>query len=239
MEKHIEDLVELGKLDARICALEMKAGELPGAILEEEANVVQKREGLESARKELIGTQKEADGLSVDMQAGEEQVRKFRVQLGAAKSNKEYDVIRRQIDARIEENARFEEGALVRMEKADELKPQIKEKEKCLAAAEDKLKEVRAQVEAALAEIEREKSGLLVRRREQAKKIDPDDLTRYERILVGRKDSAVARVDENVCSACNMTLNPQALNLVLLGRDIVECQGCSRILYWEDEPGSR
>ena len=239
MEKHIHDLVELGKLDASIRTLELEAGELPKAIAKEESDVAEKKGDLEAARKELIEAQKAADSLSVEMQAREEQVKKFRVQLGVAKSNKEYDVIRRQIDAQIEESARFEEEALTCMEKADQLKPQIKEKEKGLAASEEKLKRVRIQVEENLARIERERQALLERREEQEKKIDPEDLTRYERVLAGRKDSAVARVDENVCSACHMTLTPQVLNLVLLGQDIVECQGCSRILYWEDEAASR
>ena len=238
MEKRIYDLVELGKLDATVRTLELKADELPKVVAEEESGVAQKKGERQAARKELIEAQKEADRLSVEMQGGEERLKRLQVQLGAAKSNKEYDVIRRQIDGRIEENARFEEGALICMEKADQLKPQIKGKEKGLAAAEEKLRRVRIEVEENLARIGRERQSLLEKRREQEEKIDPEDLTRYERIFVGRKDSAVARADDNVCTACHMTLNPQVLNLVLLGQDIVECQGCSRILYWEDEVGS-
>ena len=239
MERRIDDIVELGKLDANILALEAKEDELPRIVAEGEGKVARAAEEFEELRHEFRDTQKDADSLSVDMQAGEEHVRKFRVQLGAVKSNKEYDIFRRQIDKQIEENTRLEDEALIHMEKADEIRSKIKDKEKGMAVAEDALERTRREVEAKLAALDRKKRNLLEERKEQESKIDSEDLARYRRILAAKKNSAVARVEGNFCSACHMTLTSQILNLVLLGQDMVECQGCSRILFWEDKVGSR
>ena len=75
------------------------------------------------------------------------------------------------------------------------------------------------------------------RRGEVAARIDPDDLTLYDRIRQMRKGSAVTAVMAGTCRACARRLTPQLENLVMIGNDLVQCMSCSRILYIDDAHG--
>ncbi len=65
--------------------------------------------------------------------------------------------------------------------------------------------------------------------------IDPNGLSRYEKILNNKNGIAVVPVIDTACSGCQMKLNPQMINLVKMQDRLVECDMCSRILYFEGD----
>ncbi|MEW5693298.1 MAG: C4-type zinc ribbon domain-containing protein [Candidatus Hydrogenedentota bacterium] len=75
----------------------------------------------------------------------------------------------------------------------------------------------------------------LEERRESIKKAIPLDIyQKYERIYKAREGKAIAYVDkEGVCSECGIQLRPQIIAMTKLNKKIVECEGCSRILYFQ------
>ena len=69
-------------------------------------------------------------------------------------------------------------------------------------------------------------------------KVDKRLLATFERIAKMRRGVAVARVamvasQTAACSACNVRLRPQLLSDLRLSREILQCESCKRILYWD------
>ena len=61
--------------------------------------------------------------------------------------------------------------------------------------------------------------------------IDPDALRHYDRVLKLR-GSALAEAVDHKCSACQVMLRPQTYNEVRTGTQVVICDSCQRILYF-------
>jgi len=56
----------------------------------------------------------------------------------------------------------------------------------------------------------------------------------YNRIALKKQGLALAVVSGEVCAACQMKLRPQLINEIRLGEQIIVCESCSRILYFEN-----
>ncbi len=87
------------------------------------------------------------------------------------------------------------------------------------------------------AEFENSKASLeaaQARVNEQAKAVDPALLERYKRVKRNH-NAPVARVENNQCSGCNMSLPVIMIKRVLAGDGIVECDNCGRILYGSEQ----
>lgn len=68
--------------------------------------------------------------------------------------------------------------------------------------------------------------------------IDKRLLSTFDRIAKMRAGVAVARVamvgpQTAACSACNVRLRPQLLSDLRLSREILQCESCKRILFWD------
>jgi len=54
--------------------------------------------------------------------------------------------------------------------------------------------------------------------------------------LIDKKGGlAIARVLNSSCSACHVKIRPAALQTLKAGREIVYCDSCKRILYWDPQ----
>lgn len=63
-----------------------------------------------------------------------------------------------------------------------------------------------------------------------AKTVEPELLARYKRIK-GHHATPMARLENNQCSGCNMSLPTSVAKRVSTGSVVVECENCGRILY--------
>ncbi len=61
-------------------------------------------------------------------------------------------------------------------------------------------------------------------------KVEPELLERYKRIK-GHHAVPMAKVENNQCGGCNMSLPTTTVKRVASGAGIVECENCGRILY--------
>jgi hypothetical protein len=59
----------------------------------------------------------------------------------------------------------------------------------------------------------------------------PGVYSNYERIR-GRRGSAVAEVVDGRCSVCHIAIRPQFLQDVKRGEQVLMCESCQRILFY-------
>jgi hypothetical protein len=77
---------------------------------------------------------------------------------------------------------------------------------------------------------------LQTHRKELAGALNEDALELYERIRARRPAPAVAEVRNGLCTACNIQLRPQRYNEIRTGNELIICENCNRILYYEGPP---
>ena len=62
-------------------------------------------------------------------------------------------------------------------------------------------------------------------------RVQPADLSLYERLLKSTQGTAVAKVERGMCLGCRITLPTKELQQVRNGRSLVLCNSCGRILH--------
>lgn len=63
---------------------------------------------------------------------------------------------------------------------------------------------------------------------------DPDTFRIYERLLRNKKDRVVVPIENRTCSGCHIALTAQHENIVRKGENLVFCEHCSRIHFWQE-----
>ena len=111
-------------------------------------------------------------------------------------------------------------------------------------AAEKEFGEAKKRTDEEIAELGRRLEEILDGRKANAGSIDAELLKLYDRILGAKRDGlALAAVEAHEvlgeggkeafysCQGCNIDLMSQEVNQLLIGREVVFCRSCSRILY--------
>ena len=82
-------------------------------------------------------------------------------------------------------------------------------------------------------EIERELENARAEIREIEAAIPLRERAEFQRLLEKKGGLAIVSVVSGSCSACHMKVRPHALQTLKVGLDIITCDRCKRILYWE------
>ncbi len=234
----MEALIALARIDRDGHAIHDRLEAIPGRIarVEEEgarlrAEIERSEQELEEARKKRRGLEQEALDLASRMGADASK-------LNVIRNNVEYQAMLKQIaDAKARKTA-VENAALELMEREEELGRRLASDRKRveaelgeLAQERTALNEERSRQEAALAATNAERRRLLG-------ELDPEVRGRYERLARGKRGLAVVPVVKGACGGCFEALPPQRVNEARLAERLVFCDGCSRILIWDEENGS-
>lgn len=103
-----------------------------------------------------------------------------------------------------------------------------------LQASEESGKELEQEILTSIKQINEEGAVLKQQRDELAKTADPNILKIYERLLNNKRDRVVVPLVNRTCTGCYITLTAQHENLVRKGENLVFCEHCSRIHYWQE-----
>lgn len=115
----------------------------------------------------------------------------------------------------------------------EEILAKIKES---LESTESSSKELEEEIRASIRQVNQEGTELKNQRDEMAKEADSHVLAIYERLIKNKKDRVVVPLENRTCSGCHIALTPQHENLVRKGENLVFCEHCSRIHYWQESP---
>jgi len=234
MDAQLQRLSELQGLDTRIAGLEKKLEAIPGRIQAIRDTEARAKSALEAQRAKLAGIRKDRRSREKDLEQNASEKTKRDVKLYEVKTNKEYSAVLAEIETLKVEKGRIEEETLALMDGEDRLVGEIDEAEKRLAR---QAHEFKAQETAALEEQRALEADLAVVRAERdslARDIPRDLLTQYKRLLRGRSGLAVSIVGANgICSGCRVSLTPQRFNEVRQSSQILPCESCGRILYYQ------
>jgi len=224
--------IRLQEIDDRLAELTREISYLPKHIAEIEKKLVAHERKLEAGRGALSANLKERKKCEADIQIQDQKASKLKDQMLEAKTNEVYRAFQNEIEFCQKEVRKLEDRILELMGESEPLERNVK-------AAEAALKTEKAEVEAEKA-VARERtaadeSAAAALRKERAEVVSavaPAVYQRYERIRKGRRGRAVAEAVEGRCSACNLTLRPQLFQDLKRDDQILSCESCQRILYY-------
>jgi uncharacterized protein len=234
MDSMLQRLHDLQGLDSRIAGLEQKHQAIPGRVKGIREADQQARSAVETQRTRLATVRKELRMRQKDLEQNASEKAKRDAKLYEVKTNKEYSAVLAEIEGIKVEKGRIEEEILGHMDAEERLAREIAEAEKRLARQTEEFK---AQEAAAMEEQRALEADLAVVKAERdslARDIPRDLLTQYTRLLRGRGGLAVAVVGSNgICTGCRLSLTPQRFNELRQSSQILTCEGCGRILYYQ------
>jgi len=113
----------------------------------------------------------------------------------------------------------------------EEMLTKIKES---LQGSEENSLNLEKEIQASIKVINEEGAGLKEKRDVLAVEANTDTLQIYERLLRNKKDRVVVPIENRTCSGCHIVLTAQHENLVRKGENLVFCEHCSRIHFWQE-----
>ena len=69
-------------------------------------------------------------------------------------------------------------------------------------------------------------------RAQVAASVSPESLALFERVSKHRKGLAMSEAREGLCTQCHVRLRPQVYNELRRNESVMQCESCSRILYF-------
>jgi predicted nucleic acid-binding Zn-ribbon protein len=238
MHPKLSHLVELQRVDLRIAELAAELSALPRRAAQVDAPVAAARAALAKAKEAHLGNVKERKKFELDVESWKEKARKYRGQTAEVKSNDAYKALLHEIEMAEAEVRKAEDKLLEHMVSGEEFDRQMKAGEKAVAQAEAAAKEEHARIAADRTRLEKETAKFTAERDSASNGVPEDLLFRYQRLAKRYHGSAVVRMVGEACTGCRVHLRPHMVQRVrqLDSEEIVECDSCTRILYYIEEP---
>jgi predicted nucleic acid-binding Zn-ribbon protein len=231
----IEKLLIIQDRDRRALQLDLELKRIPTERAEVEARAKAATTRLEELK--LKAKQVESERKELENQVGtkREQINKWRGQQLQTKKNEEYQALAHEIQNAEKEIFKIEDRELDLMDKAEKIAAEIKKEQQVLTEVnavalrqQDTLGQRETAMKTELEKLKTERGAL-------CKDVDESVMSRYERIMRHRKDSAVVPVQHGICGGCHLQIPPQVMHQAKSSEELVTCDQCGRILYWSRE----
>ena len=235
MNKHLQQLVDLSKIDKDIDAFEPRI---------EEANhkyetVLATKENLAS---QIATLEEEIQAETVKKQKNELHLAELTDKLSEnAKKSAEIKTEREMKSLQLEEEiakeqVNFANEEIARLEKVVEVKQEVIEKLQVeIATANEQTDSVKTEVDAVLTEINAERQKVFVKKDELISQMNQKGLSFYQKIRRWAKNTTAVPVRNQACYGCFLAINDKTYVEVIKGEEITTCPHCGRILYMEPE----
>ena len=234
MADQLEILKQLQALDGELFQLRRQQQDKPRELEQVEAEVAAQEARVKTAESQLKTlqlSQKEQEG---ELQTKEANVKKLQGQLFQVKTNKEYTAMQHEIDALKADNSLLEEAILRTFDAIDHATKEKQEEQGRLTRQQERLRLERQRLEGELAAIGEQMAQLERTRKTLVPDVPPKALATYEQILDIRDGLAMVPLLNDACGGCHRRLPPQVINQVYLKADLITCENCNRILYFDE-----
>jgi uncharacterized protein len=234
MLKEIEQLLRLQERDQKIKLIKAELETVPFERQRIEQLLAAKIGASDKLKQRNRDLELQKKRLELDAQSRRDSIGKYKAQQYQTRKNDEFQAISVEIQRFEKEIEQIEDHEIEFME-------QMEQVQKESTAVEQELKTAGRQAEIQQADLKNKETTLTERLQEAQKDrdqltkgLDPNLLFQYTRLFANKGGDAVVPVEHEYCTGCHMKNTSALVHRVRLGRDIVHCEQCGRIVYFAD-----
>jgi predicted nucleic acid-binding Zn-ribbon protein len=237
MSPDLERLIKLQHLDSTIHDARQTIAAHPQRLADADTRLGASQAAVEAARHRLKESQEARRTLEKDAALYQGRLTKFKDQLSAVKTNREYTAMQHEIATAQSDLGAAEEKVLERMMEADAIAADLKTAEAALAAERKQIEAEKKELADDLAAEQDALARALESRAALVKELEPRLLGLFEQVARARKGVALCSATrDGLCSVCHVRLRPAVFQQVRSNDMIVQCDSCQRILYYVPPP---
>ncbi|HEH5496822.1 TPA: zinc ribbon domain-containing protein [Campylobacter coli] len=235
MNKYLEQLVLLSKIDQEIDSFEPKMESISKTLKDAENKIAKFNVELNNLENEIQDVENQKVQNNAHISEFSAKIKELSKKSGAVKTEKEAnalkieeDIAKEQLDAANDEIVRLDK-ILENKElfKKELLEERVKE--------EQNLDEIRVSISSQMDGLEKERMNVYAKKTKLVAEMNQKVLSFYEKIRKWAKNTAVVPVKKQACYGCFMKIYDKTYLSVIKGEEIITCPHCGRILYKEQE----
>jgi hypothetical protein len=233
MIKELVMLKELQSLDTNIISFMVKADAIPREISKYEQPCKDAQSEFERIKAELDAAIKRRKSFEGAFEETKDKLAKLKARSPGIKTNKEYLAHKAEIEKVELEGRAVEDEILAAMEAVEELQGRIKQAEALFKAEKGNLEVKRDILEKERDALKKDIDTLNLKRSEYLKSVDKGVYEQYKNFFRRKKNLAVVRAENEICTGCNMNMPPQLYVEVMKNDKLLTCPQCGRFLFYE------
>ncbi len=234
MKDQLVKLWSLQSIDSILASAKKRLVALPEDIAAADRALAEADARKKSALAEIEASRLARKKREGDMASNDADILKFTAQQAQVKTDEQYRALDHEMDHLREKNSGLEDEILALLERDEELAAELVAAEKAVAAAVTGLEKTRAAAAEEEKALKEECDHLVQKRAAAAGEIDKAALAKYESIQKADGTIAMSRLVRDACETCYRQVPDQRQIEVRQAKSLVTCEGCGRILYWEE-----
>lgn len=235
MQGQIRVLVELSRADRECSLLRERFQTIPREIERHQSDLKLQQAMLDDVERRRNDARIERRALERESDLAKARRRELEAQQHRVKNNTEYQALTREVEEMRRRSSESEDRGLGLLSEEEAAGQEADKLRESVAQEDQRFREVKGRLDAESSDLKRVLDEAEGRRLALVQQLDPSTRRRYERILESKGDTAVVGVAQGACAGCYYQLPPQKLNEVKKGASLIVCEGCGRIVIWDEK----
>ncbi len=232
MNPDLERLIQLQAADQQIARLSAEIAALPKRVAAIESKLADTKTQVEKSKQAIAATQADRRRLEGEIRSSQEKISKYRDQSLSVKTNEQYKALLQEIQFAETEIRNCEDKILEGMIAAESQEKDLKAAEAELKAETAEIEKEKAEAHSRTADDQAQLADWTGKRDDLRSAISPDAVRYYDRV-VKLRGTGISEAREQICDTCHVLLRPQTYNEVRTNEQIIACDSCGRILYYD------
>ncbi len=235
MNKYLEQLVLLSKIDQEIDSFEPKMESISKTLKDAENKIAKFNVELNNLENEIQDVENQKVQNNAHISEFSAKIKELSKKSGAVKTEKEAnalkieeDIAKEQLDAANDEIVRLDKI----LENKELFKKELLEEK---SKEEQNLDGIKVSISSQMDDLEKERMNVYAKKTKLVAEMNQKVLSFYEKIRKWAKNTAVVPVKKQACYGCFMKIYDKTYLSVIKGEEIITCPHCGRILYKEQE----
>ncbi len=230
-KKDIETLVKLQEAETEIVRLKAVLEKVEKEKIKLSGKLRQFETALNTNKENLSIAHVACRDLENEIAIVDERIIKSNENLRMVKTNKEYQVLLREVDDNKKRKDALETQLLEFFDEKDDAQDLVTEGEKEYALLKDQTESEQETAEQKCVDDKQDLESYLSQQEDIGKHLDSILMSRFSKISKMNNGNAVVQVIDEVCMGCFMNIPPQLYIEVQRCTSLITCPLCSRIIY--------